>query len=138
MGSIEVSVSTVSLIIWYFIHEYITYHFDYSMSMYISIIMWEGIIALLLVCFLFRQQLIWIIVPISTCCLVYFFGFDVLCILADSLPYMKKELVPYSLYFYIGGYLVFILLNLFSLSENFELYLFLKLSVSLVHIYFYR
>lgn len=55
IGSLNVLISTVSLVIWYCIHNIISDIFDLSISMFISTVLWEGIIAVVIVCYLFRK-----------------------------------------------------------------------------------
>lgn len=54
-GILEITISTISLVIWYMLHSFIAETFELSIWIYISAVMWEGIIAVVIVCYLFRQ-----------------------------------------------------------------------------------
>ncbi|CAK85538.1 unnamed protein product (macronuclear) [Paramecium tetraurelia] len=119
-GTLEVTISTVSLIIWYQLHSLIADIFDLSISIYISAVMWEGIIAVVIVCYLFRQQLTWIVFPISAMSLLYYFGLNGLCLLCWGLPIMKKQFANNKYLFQCAGYLLFTILNIFDLQEQIQ------------------
>lgn len=52
---LEISISTISLILWFIMHSLISEFFDLTFSIYISTILWEGLLAVVVVCFLFRK-----------------------------------------------------------------------------------